>query len=349
MRKLWIIAILICYPLWGSLDTRERLLNLFAGEWIARGLYVATQLEIAEHLQDEPKGIEELAKETFSDKEALYRLLHMLASVGVFEEEEGQIFKNSPLSQFLIKTDQDSLHHLSLFYGGEIHASLDKLLDSVKRGKPAFEEVFKEPVFSYFKHHTEREALFQKAMKEKSKGVIEGVIANCDFRKFDTICDIGGGYGQLLRRLLHHYPHLTGTLYELPAIVQKVREDKLFIENGRSTIIAGDFFDSVPKGKDAYILKSVLHDWDDKRAEEILQNCYKAMEEKSRLFIVEAIIQPKDQSIYANCMDMVMLSVTGGKERSLHSFTHMLENSGFTLEGLYPTATEFSILEVRKK
>lgn len=119
--------------------------------------------------------------------------------------------------------------------------------------------------------------------------------------------------------------------------------------NRRLQLCAGDFFASVPKGGDAYILKSVLHDWDDTKAEQILKNCYLAMDSNSRLLIVEVVLLPKDQSVYANCMDVLMLAITGGKERTLASFEQMLDKSGFILERVYSTSTEFSILEARKK
>ena len=131
-------------------------------------------------------------------------------------------------------------------------------------------------------------------------------------------------------------------------MIATIRQRTPQIENNNCTLAPGDFFESVPRGGDVYLLKSVLHDWDDEKCSKILKNCHLAMDVNSRLLIIEVVLQPKEQSIYANCMDVLMLAVTGGKERSLASFKQMLENSGFVLEHVYQTATEFSILEVKK-
>lgn len=208
---------------------------------------------------------------------------------------------------------------------------------------------FNQPVFTYFKENLDRAALFQEAMKEKPKAVIKSALATYDFGKFESIYDIGGGYGQFMQALLQKYPNLSGMVFELPEVIEKIRQQSPQLEQDRCKLSAGDFFASIPEGGDAYLLKSVLHDWDDAKSEKILKNCYQAMRRDSRLLIVEVVLQPGDQSVYANCMDVLMLAITGGKERSLTSFTQMLENAGFILERIYPTTTEFSILEVRKK
>lgn len=327
---------------------REKLLMLLSGEWVSRGLYVATQLEIAEHLQCGPKSIEVLAELSSSNLDSLYRLLHMLAGFDVFKEISPRVFANTDASCLLIKTNPDTLRSLALFYGEDIHKSWGELFSSIQTGTPAFELTFQQPVFNYFKDHPERATLFQTAMKEKSTAVIKSALSTYNFDQFECICDVGGGYGQLMQALLQRYPKLSGMIFELPEVIEKIKQQPL-IENDRCQLSAGDFFISIPKGKDAYILKSVIHDWDDAKSEKILKNCYDAMHADSRLLIIEVIVQPSDQSIYANCMDVLMLAITGGKERSLASFQNMLENCGFVIQNVYPTATEFSILEVKKK
>jgi hypothetical protein len=324
---------------------RERLLMLFSGEWVSRSLYVVAKLEIADHLS-QPKTIEELANLTASDPDSLYRLMHMLAGFNIFEEVSPRIFANTETSRLLMKTNPDTLHALSLFYGEDIHKSWDGVLESIQSGVPAFQLTYKQPVFKYFKENPSRAALFQEAMKEKSKAVIKSAILSYDFSKFQSVYDIGGGYGQFMQALLNAHPHLSGTLFELPEIVEKIKQSPQ--SNDKFKLQSGDFFASVPEGGDAYLLKSVLHDWDDEKAEQLLKNCHQAMGSNSRLLIVEVVLQPKDKSIYANCMDVLMLTITGGKERDLSSFKKMLTNAGFVLENIYPTTTEFSILEARK-
>lgn len=328
-----------------SMETpREKLLLLFSGEWVARGLYVATKLEVADHLTGGPKSVAELALVTKANPEALERLLHMLSGFGIFEETSPGVFGNSEASLLLTKSSPDSLHALSLWYGEDIHKSWEEFLQTVQTNKPSFELVYHQPPFKYLKENPARAAIFQEAMKEKSKAVIQSALEAYDFSAFNSIYDIGGGYGQFMHALTNRYPKLQGVLFELPAVVEVVKK-----QTPNFQLEAGDFFETIPSGGNAYILKSVLHDWDDAKAEKILQVCHTAMAPGSKLLIVEVVLQPKDQSLYANCMDLLMLAVTGGKERSLDAFKQMLDRSGFTLENIYPTATEFSILEARKK
>lgn len=328
---------------------RENLLSVLSGEWVSRALYVVTKLEIADYLKEGPKSLPEIAAFSHSNPESLQRILHMLASFGIFEEQDGAIFANNEASALLSKSHPDSLHNLSIFYGEDIHTAWDQILKSVSPGTPAFQLSFKQPVFSYFKEHTDRAALFQEAMKEKSTAVIKSSLAAYNFGQFNSIYDIGGGYGHFMLAILKKYPHLNGVVFDVPEVIDTISKRNAQILQKQCKLCSGDFFDSIPKGAEAYLLKSVLHDWDDNKAEEILKNCHRAMSQNSRLLIVEVVLLPKDQSPYANCMDVLMLAITGGKERSLSSFSQMLDKSGFVLEQVYPTSTEFSILEARKK
>lgn len=328
---------------------RENLLLLLSGEWISRALYVVTKLEVADYLQDGPKSVQKIATFAQSNPESLNRVLHMLAGFGIFEEQDNGIFMNNEASALLAKSNPDSLHALSIFYGEDIHTSWDQLLESIHTGTPAFQLSFKQPVFSYFKENPARAALFQEAMKEKSTAVIKSALSSYNFSQFEFIYDIGGGYGQFMSAILAQYPHANGMVFDVPEVIDSIPKRNPQIVGSRCQLCAGDFFDSIPKGGDAYLLKSVLHDWDDTKAEIILKNCYQSMGSNSRLLIVEVVLLPKDQSVYANCMDLLMLGVTGGKERTLASFEQMLDKSGFILERVYPTSTEFSILEAQKK
>lgn len=327
---------------------REKILALLAGEWVSRGLYVAAKLELADHLEAGPRSIEDLAGLTSSDPNSLYRLMNMLAGFSVFEEIAPKTFANTDNSRLLMKNNPESLRALSIFYGEDMHKSWDELLPSIQTGTPAFQLAFKQPVFAFFKENPPRAALFQEAMKEKSKAVIKSAIDTYNFGKFQSICDIGGGQGQFVQALLHAYPHLTGTIFELPEVIEKIKQSPLK-ENPRCKLTSGDFFVTIPSGADAYLLKSVLHDWDDAKCQQILKNCHDAMGPDSQLLIVEVVLLPKNKSLYANCMDLLMLTVTGGKERTLSAFNEMLDKAGFVLESTHTTSTEFSILQARKK
>lgn len=322
---------------------REKLLQLFSGEWISRGIYVAVKLDIPDILESGAKSIEELSALASADTDSLYRLLHMLAGHGIFHESENQMFANTYESSLLTKSHPDSLHSLCVFYGEDIHKAWSSLLPSIQQGIPAFQLTFNQPVFSYFKNNPDQAALFQAAMREKSQAVIKSTLSAYDFAPFSHIYDIGGGHGQFLKALLKEQPHTTATLFELPEVI-----NKLTISDQNMKLYSGDFFTEIPEGGDLYVLKSVLHDWDDARAIEILKNCYKAMNNNSRLLIIEVVLQDGSQSLYANSMDLLMLAITGGKERTLTSFEEILKKSHLSLEKIHSTTTEFSILEVKK-
>lgn len=322
---------------------REKLLHLFSGEWISRGIYVAVKLEIPDILEAGPKSIEDIASLVSTDIDSLYRLLHMLAGHGIFQESESQTFSNTPESAVLSKKHPDSLHALCLFYGEDIHKAWDALLPSIQQGIPAFQLAFDQPVFSYFKNNPARAALFQVAMKEKSQAVIQSTLTAFDFTPYGKVYDIGGGHGQFLKALLMRYPKINATLFELPEVI-----NTLPASNQNIQFSSGDFFDEVPTGGDLYVLKSVIHDWDDGRSIEILKNCSRAMHADSRMLIIEVVLQEGSQSIYANSMDLLMLAITGGKERTLKSFQDMLVKSNLKLVKVHSTSTEFSILEVKK-
>lgn len=328
---------------------REKLLTFLAGDWIARGIYVATKLEIADYLLNGPKSAEELASLSQSNPDALNRLLRLLSSIGIFDELDEGVYGNNAISLMLSKNNSSSLNALIKLYGEEIHTSFDQLLASVKSGTPAFDLHYKQPVFQYFKDHPDTAMLFQQAMREKSKGVIQSAVNAYDFSRFQKVYDIGGGHGHFLLALLKHYPKMKGGLFDLPEVIAINSKNNPQLKNERVELIAGDFFASIPKGADAYLLKSVLHDWDDEKSHKILKNCHEAMSAESRLLIVEVVLLPKHESVYAKCVDVLMLNVVGGKERTLSSFEQLLHRAGFTLVGVYPTSTEFSILEARKK
>lgn len=322
-------------------EAREKLLLQLSGEWVARGLYVVNKLEIADLLDEGPKGVEELAHQAGCDAGFLERVMHMLASNGIFEEAEAHVYGNNEASALLMRGHPSSLKSIAEFYGEEVHRSVDAMLDGVQKGKTAFNLVYGQPVFPYFKENPDRMKLFQTAMREKSKAVIESAIEVYPFGKYEKVCDIGGGNGAFLRAITGRFPGVKGVLLELPEVVAQVK-------GAPFECVAGDFFTSIPEGCDLYFMKSILHDWNDENAKLIVRNCAKAMKEGSRLLIIDAVLMPGDSSIYANAMDIVMMTVAGGKERYLSEFEALLKEEGLEVEAVYKTSTEFSIIEARK-
>lgn len=327
---------------------RDQLLLCMAGEWIAHCLYVVAELDIADYLQEGSKTAEEIAAFVHADADSLHRVMRLLTSVGIFEEVQKGFFQNNETSLLLTKNHPFSLHDTIRYYGAIVHPVFDQLLASVKKGVPAFELKEKQPVFQYFKANPAKLALFQAAMREKSKAVIHSSIQNYDFSKLKTVYDIGGGYGHFVSALLKKYPQMQGVLYELPEVIAEAPQKNPAVLDKRLRLVSGNFFESVPSGGDAYLLKSVLHDWDDEHAATILRHCHAAMPDHGRLIIVEYVLMPKGE-VYAKCMDVLMMAMLGGKERTLTAYATLLERTGFKINAVYPTSTEFSVIEAFKR
>lgn len=340
MRRLIFCLLVLCSALVEASPPRERMLNVLAGDWVARAIYTSVKLGIAESLEECPKTSEELAQEVCANEDSMERLLRLLASQGIFERSGEGLYSNNEMSRLLSANHPSSLSDLIQFYGEELHQAFDPLPTSVVLGKSAFELEFGQPVFAYFKSHPDRALLFQKAMQEKSKAVISASLVAYDFSRFHTLCDVGGGFGHFLLALMQTSPALVGTLFDLPDVVDKV--------NPAIHRVAGDFFKEVPAGQDAYLLKSVIHDWDDEKAVAILRNCHDAMRNDSKLLIVDVVLLPDGSSRYAYCMDLLMMAITGGKERTLADFDRILQQAGFRMNKVYPTSTEFSMIEAVK-
>lgn len=322
-------------------DPRAELLNLLAGEWVSQGIYVAAKLDGAHLLQKGPKTIRELSHLLQVKEEPLYRVLSMLANHGIFEEKEGKIFSNTPLSARIAHDHPETLHSLVVFYGEEIHQAFGSLLNSVETGKPAFDQIYHESVFDYFKSHPDRAALFQSAMAEKSKAVIQSAVDQIPLH--GIVCDIGGGKGHLLYAALRANPSLKGIHFDLPEVIAALPQPPLAVQ-----LQGGSFFESIPKA-DVYFMKSILHDWSDEKSVEILTKCRVAMPENAALYIIEPVLVQNQTRDYAKLTDVLMLAVTGGRERSLDEYKSLFEKCGFVITNIFSTPTEFRILEVKKK
>jgi hypothetical protein len=257
-------------------------------------LYVVAKLGIADLLRDGPKRSEELAQAVGAHPRTLYRVLRALASLGVFVEDEAQGFHLTPLAQLLRTDVPESLRALAIFYGEEwIWHAEGALLYSVRTGKAAFHQVHGMGPFDYYRQHAEAAAGFNAAMTSLSGHELAAILAAYDFAGMATIVDVGGGHGVLLAELLKTWPHVRGILFDLPAVVESAQP--LLAAAGiadRCTCVAGDFFQTMPGSGDAYILKRVIHDWDDPQAAAILTQCRRAMPAHSRLLLMERVIPP---------------------------------------------------------
>ncbi len=304
---------------------------------------------IADALRNGAKTCEELAPSVGANPRALYRLLRALASQGVFEEDDQGRFTLTPRAEFLQTDVPGSLRSLAIALGEAWWwRPWGELLHSVETGKPAFEHIFGTEFFEYMNQNAEAAAIFNAVMAGGSRQVGVDVAAAFDFSEMRTVVDVGGGHGALLAGILRANPHLRGILFDLPSVVdgaKSILEAEGIAE--RCELVGGDFFESVPRGGDAYVLKIILHDWDDEHAVAILKNCHRAMEPQRTLLVVERPIPPGNHPFPGKYTDLNMLVLVRGRERTVAEYQLLFEAAGFRLTRSIPTPSEakYSIIE----
>jgi len=319
----------------------------YEGYMISRAIYVAAQLGVADILNDQPMDTKDIAAAVGANPDALYRLLRALASVGVFTEVKQRHFALTPLAAGLRTDVPGSLNAYILMYGSEFSSRpADNLLYSVRTGLPAFEQVFGMPEFAYLNQHPEVSSMFDAGMASISSLDISDVLAVYDFSGITTIADIGGGNGAFLTAILRANPKMKGVLFDRPLVITNARprfEAAGLVE--RCDLIGGDIFDTLPGGADAYVLKSIIHDYDDSQSVAILRNCRRAMPDKGKLLVIEPALLPGDQPTLSKFVDLMMLLMPGGRERTEEEFRILFEAGGFKLTRLIPTESRVSIVE----
>ena len=323
--------------------TLRRLIN---GYQIAQAIHVATVLGIPELLAEGRRTPDELAAATDSNGNALRRLLRALAAIGVFHEDAVDRFSLTPLGDGLRADAPDSLAGWAAFVGRPHHwEAWGHLLDSVKSGENAFRAIHGVDVWTYRSTHPEERAVFDAAMVALTRRTNASLLEAYDFGRFGRLVDVGGGLGTFLSALLAAYQSLHGVLFDQPHVLDGGEE--LLRAAGladRCRIVAGSFFDEVPKGADAYLLKSILHDWDDEQAAAILHTCRRAIGAGGTLLVVERVLGPPNEGAETKLSDLNMLVMPGGQERALDEFEVLLETTGFRLEHETPTSSGFSVI-----
>jgi O-methyltransferase domain len=321
---------------------------LIMGRWVSHLIYIAAKLELEDLLKDGALTVEELATVAEVQAPALYRVLRALASVGIFAETKGKRFKLTPLAVTLQKAVPGSMRaaalHLSSRYLEDAWA---QLLHGVKTGETPFLKAHGVPHFEYLEKHPEDLKVFGESMTGVSSTENPAIAAAYKFSGIRTLVDVGGGNGSLLATILRANPKLRGVLFDLPSVTMRARQDGHVTAKGiaeRCTLESGDFFEAVPKGGDAYVMKRTLHDWDDERCSKILSNCCAAMSEKGRVLVVESVIPPGNGPDRGKLIDIQML-VIGGRERTKQEFAALFKDGGLKLTRVVPTKCPLSIVE----
>ncbi len=323
------------------------MLQMISSFWISRAVYIAAKLGLADHLHGGHKTSAELAEITGTHAPSLYRILRALASVGVFVEDERGRFALTPLSEILRTDAPASLRAFATVELGEEHyPAWGDLLHSVRTGEIAFDHAFGMPIWKFFEQHPENAKTFNEAMTGTTNVVNDAVLSSYDFSLFRKIVDIGGGHGSFIASILKANSQMKGILFDAPPVIAGALsriEDEGIAD--RCEVVAGDFFQSVPADCDAYILKWIIHDWDDERSITILKNCRRAMTEKGKLLLVEAVVPNGSEPHFSKFIDLNMLVMTGGRERTEAEYRTLLEASGFRLTRIIPTQSPVSIVE----
>jgi hypothetical protein len=326
----------------------QALFDLLHGHWAARAIQVATSLRVPDALQDGPKSIEDLARMTETHPPSLYRLLRALASVGVFEEVEPRIFAHNEFSRFFQSSQPISLHNLARMMNAHWHwQTWGEMEYSIRTGKPVFEQLYGMDRWQYFEQHPEEGQIFDAGISNFSRLVDRAIAAAYDFSGSKALVDVGGGHGSLLLTILAANPALKGMLFDRAEVLDAARH---FVEqaglNGRCQLVSGDMFVGVPAGADVYLLKEIIHNWDDEHACQILRNCRKAMQPDQRVLLADNLIRPGGkETSFAKFLDLEMLMGFVGKERTAEEFQALLETSGFLLRKIIPTHSPLVLVE----
>jgi hypothetical protein len=335
-----------------SLPPPVVLYQLATGHYVSQALYVAAKLGIADHLADGALGHEALARATGTHADALRRVLRLLASVAVLDEGEDGRFSLTAIGSSLRSGPGSFRAVAQLFAGPMVWSSWGDLLTTVRTGETALPRVFGTDGFSYFADHPEEAAIFDEAMGAFTATVSIAVAAAYHFSGMRMLIDVGGGEGALLAGILRENPGLRGIVFDLPRLAEGAR--RRIAAAGladRCEFVGGDFFASVPGGADAYMLKHVIHDWDDARAIRILETCRAAMEPETKLLIVEGVYPPRidgsPESAGAARNDVNMMVVTGGRQRSEAEFRALYHAAGLCLTRIVPTFASSVIEGVR--
>ena len=327
---------------------QEQMVGVLAGLWVARSVSAAAKLRLADQVGDgAAKSVEELAAATKTHAPSLYRLMRGLAGAGFFAEEPGKRFRNTPLSDVLrtgaagtMRAAADSI------MGGSHWRAWGDLEHAVRTGGIAFDHAHGTDCWSFFAQHDEEQRTFNAAMTDFTKLFNPAIVKGFDFSRAGTLADIGGGHGALLMSVLQENPSVRGILFDQPRVVEgaagPLKDAGLA---GRCQLVGGNFFESVPAA-DTYMMKMILHDWNDERSGVILRNVHRASKPGARLLVMDSVVPASNaEPSLARLMDLNMLVMTGGKERTEAEFRELFERAGFNLVKVHATESPVAIVE----
>ena len=327
-------------------EAAAELYRLIDGYKITQAIHVAAVLGIADHIAAGRHGIDEIAQAAEADPDALYRLLRALAAIDVLREGENRRFFLAPMGEPLRSDAEYPLAPFARLTGQAYYwRTWEHLLHSVKTGRNAFKDVHGVGSWTYREQHPDQNAIFNAAMTANASRVDPAVVEALAAYRLGRIADIGGNQGSLVMAMLRADPALRAVLFDRPNVVATAvpRFQAAGLE-ARCDVVAGDMFESVPSGSDAYVLKFILHDWEDDDAVRVLQACRRAMTAEARVFVIERLIGAPNEHLPAKLSDLNMLVGPGGRERTADEFAHLFTLSGLRLDHVASTRTDLNLI-----
>lgn len=327
-------------------EPAAKLREIIVGQRVAMMVGVVAELGVADHLKDGPKRAEELAKATQAHPSSLYRVLRALASYGIFAEDDDGRFRLTPTAEFLRSDIPGSQRESARGMTTEQQwRSQGNMLNAVRSGKTAIEHAFGMSLWEYLAKHPAEQQGFNARMVEGSRREASRLVKGYDFSGVGKVVDIAGGQGVLLENILKAHSEPRAVLFELPSVIEAARRSLDPALLGRIELTGGDFFKAVPAGGDIYVLKNILHDWEDERATAILKNVRRAMTDKAKLLVIEGVVPKGNSPSPTKMMDITMLVATGGRERTEAEHRALLKAGGFRLARIIPVTPLTSIIE----
>jgi O-methyltransferase domain/Dimerisation domain len=330
-------------------DPVQLLLQVSTGYIVSACLWTAAELKVADHLRSGPKHVAEIASATGVTEDGLYRVLRVLAMKGIFAETDSRTFALTSPAEFLCSGHRNTQRDTVVWLSDPFHLHVnEELMHSMKTGQPAVERVTGKAVFEFFANDQVENVRFHNAMTNLSASFLPALFEAYDFSRFSTVVDVAGGHGYTICEILRRYPGVKGILFDLHPVVEGAehRICELALES-RCQMVGGDFFQSVPKGGDAYVMKMIIHDWDDERALVILKHCREALRgtPKGKLILLEMVLPPGNEFSPSKLIDIEMLLMTGGRERTAQEFRDLLARAGFRLTQIVPTKSPYCVVE----
>jgi hypothetical protein len=329
----------------------EQLMQLATGYIVSSALYTVTKLGIPDLLKNGAKSAQELAGACRGNEDAIYRVLRALATVGVVTESSPRSFELTAMGEYLRSDRDDSFRDMVLWMADRFHfQTYPEMLHSVKTGETVVEKIFGESCFEHLEKDKETGEVFNAAMTMFSKMLTPAVLEAYDFSwlKGKNLVDIGGGHGHLLTAILKRHPEVHGVIFDLDHVVagatKNIGEQGLA---GRCQACGGSFFENVPAA-DGHIMKHIIHDWSDEKALTILKNCHRAGRSSAKVILVEAVLTPGNEPSFAKWLDLEMLLLPGGRERTEEEFARLFEKAGFKLARVVRTKSPVCVLEAER-